>query len=151
MSTVIGLIVVGPLLASAVALLCRERGRIRDVVTVGALATATGLAAWLLAEVESNGTVVLRVGGWDPELGIVLVADLFAALILVVSLATILIVELYAIGQRFTAWGANPQIAGPLLLVLTAGVSLAILTGDLFTLFVGFELILVSSYVLLTH
>ena len=103
MSTVIGLIVVGPLLASAVALLCRERGRIRDVVTVGALATATGLAAWLLAEVESNGTVVLRVGGWDPELGIVLVADLFAALILVVSLATILIVELYAIGQRFTA------------------------------------------------
>ncbi len=151
MSTLIALIIVGPLLASAIGLVCGSRQRLRDVVTVGALAGATAMAAWLLAEVERNGTVVLRVGGWDPELGVVLVADLFAALILVVALATILVVEVYAIGQRFTAWGANPQLAGPLLLVLTTGVSLAILTGDLFTLFVGFELILVSSYVLLTH
>ena len=56
---------------------------------------------------------VVRVGGWDPELGIVLVADLFAALILVVAMATILVVELFAIGQRQTAWGADPTLAGP--------------------------------------
>ena len=80
-----------------------------------------------------------------------LVADLFAALTLPVGLVTILIVEIFAIGQRRTAWGANPELAGPLLGVLTAGVSLAFLTGDLFTLFVAFELILISSYVLLTH
>ncbi len=52
-------------------------------------------------------------------------------------------------GSVAAAWGADPRLAGPILLVLTAGVALAILTGDLFTLFVAFELILVSSYVLL--
>ncbi len=151
MSTVIALVVVGPLLAAAAGLALRNRDLARDVITVGTLAVATGLSGWLLAAVNRDGTVVVRVGGWDPELGIVLVADLFAALILVVAIATILVVEIFAIGQRRTAWGADPRLAGPILLVLTGGVSLAILTGDLFTLFVAFELILVSSYVLLTH
>ena len=80
-----------------------------------------------------------------------LVADLFAALILIVATATILVVEFFAIGQRRTPAGADPALAGPILLVLTGGVGLAFLTGDLFTLFVAFELILVASYVLLTH
>ena len=151
MSTVIALVVVGPLFAAAAGLALRDRGLVRDVIAVGTLAVATGLSGWLLAAVNRDGTVVVRVGGWDPELGIVLVADLFAALILLVAIATILVVEIFAIGQRRTAWGADPRLAGPILLVLTGGVSLAILTGDLFTLFVAFELILVSSYVLLTH
>ncbi len=151
MEAVVGLIVVGPMLAAAVALAVQHRPRIRDAVTIGTLATEAVLAAWLLAKVNSNGAVVLRVGDWTPELGIVLVADLFAALILTVALGTIFVVEVFAIGQRRTAWGADPELAGPLLLVLTAGVALSILTGDLFTLFVAFELILISSYVLLTH
>ena len=151
MTAVVALLVAGSLVASAAGLACRAHSRLRDTITIGTLTAATALAAWLLIAVERDGTIAVRVGGWDPELGIVLVADLFAALILVVALATILVVEIYAIGQRRTAWGADPQLAGPLLLVLTAGVALAILTGDLFTLFVAFELILVSSYVLLTH
>jgi multicomponent Na+:H+ antiporter subunit D len=81
----------------------------------------------------------------------VLVADMFAALILVVALPTILVVQVFSMGQRSTGWGADPPVAAPMLLVLSAGVTLSILTGDLFTLFVGFELILVASYVLLTH
>jgi len=151
MTTVVSVLVVGPLLAAMVSLWFRHHPRTRDVVTIGSLAGFTALAGLLLASVERDGTIVVRVGGWSPELGIVLVADLFACLILLVSLITILMVEVYAIGQRRTPWGADPRLAGPILLVLTTGVSLAILTGDLFTLFVAFELILVSSYVLLTH
>jgi multicomponent Na+:H+ antiporter subunit D len=151
MSAIVALLVAGPLLAAMVGMLVRTHQPLRDAVTIGTLTAATGLAGWLLAAVEADGAIVVRVGGWHPELGIVLVADLFAALILVTAVATILLVELFAIAQRRTAWGANPRLAGPILLVLTAGVALAILTGDLFTLFVAFELILVSSYVLLTH
>ena len=151
MSVVIALLVVGPLVASAAGLAVRRRPHVRDPITVLTLVAVTAMAAWLLVAVERSGTVVVRVGGWDPELGIVLVADLFAALVLVVALATILVVEVFALGQRGTVWGAGPRVAGPTLLVLTAGVAMAVLTGDLFTLFVAFELILVSSYVLLTE
>ncbi|MEL7157590.1 MAG: proton-conducting transporter membrane subunit [Actinomycetota bacterium] len=151
MSTLIALTVVAPLLSSAIGFILRGRRTARDVVTLVGLALAAGSALGLLAGVRADGTHVVRVGGWDPELGIVLVADLFAALTLPVALTIIFVVEVFAIGQRRTRWGANPELSGPLLGVLTAGVSLAFLTGDLFTLFVAFELILVSSYVLLTH
>jgi len=143
--------IIAPLLAAAAGLACGSVPKTRDAVTLLGLATAAASSFAILIEVASNGPVAIRLGGWAPELGIVLVADLFAALILPVALTIIFVVELFAIGQRRTAWGANPQLAGPLLGVLTSGVSLAILTGDLFTLFVAFELILVSSYVLLTH
>ena len=151
MTVVVGLAVIVPLFASALVLAVRHRALARDVLTLGTMLAVTGFAAALLVGVHRDGTVVLRVGGWAPELGIVLVADLFAALILFVASLTILVVELFAIGQRRTVAGADPSVVSPMLLVLTGGVSLAILTGDLFTLFVAFELILVSSYVLLTH
>ncbi len=151
MTAVVGLIVIVPLLAAAVVLGFRHRAAVRDVLTLSAMAATTAMAATLLVAVDRDGTVVLRVGGWAPELGIVLVADLFAALILLVASATILVVELFAIGQRRTPAGADPAVVSPILLVLAGGVGLAILTGDLFTLFVAFELILVASYVLLTH
>ena len=151
MTVVVGLVVVLPLLAAAVVLAFRHRSGVRDVLTLSTMAATTGMAAALLVAVDRDGTVVLRVGGWAPELGIVLVADLFAALILLVAFATILVVELFAIGQRRTPAGADPAVVSPILLVLAGGVGLSILTGDLFTLFVAFELILVASYVLLTH
>ena len=151
MNLLISTTVIAPLIAAAAGLVLRSRSRARDIITLLGLGAATASAFAILYEVANNGSVALRVGDWPRELGIVLVADLFAALVLPIALAIIFVVELFAIGQRRTAWGANPELAGPLLLVLTSGVSLAILTGDLFTLFVAFELILVSSYVLLTH
>ncbi len=151
MNALIATTILAPLAASAAGLAFRGSSKIRDAVTLAGLVAAAAAAVALLIQVAENGTHVSRVGGWSPELGIVLVADLFAVLVLPVALVIILVVEIFAIGQRRTAWGANPELAGPLLGVLTAGVSLAMLTGDLFTLFVAFELILVSSYVLLTH
>jgi len=151
MTFLISTTIIAPLLGAAFGLLLRQNPRARDVLTILSLVAATAASFGILFDVNDNGTTALGVGGWSPELGIVLVADLFAALVLPVALSIILVVEVFATGQRRTAWGANPELAGPLLGVLTAGVSLAILTGDLFTLFVAFELILVSSYVLLTH
>ena len=150
MNALIAAAIIAPLLGAAAGLLAPTT-KLRDGATIAGVGTAAAASIALLIRVADNGTHVARIGGWDPELGIVLVADLFATLVLPVALLIIFVVELFAIGQRRTAWGANPELAGPLLSVLTAGVSLAFLTGDLFTLFVAFELILVSSYVLLTH
>ncbi len=151
MSELLALILLVPMGMAPIVLGVRRLPHVRDGLTIVSLALVSVLAVWLLIEVERNGTIVLQVGDWSPVIGIVLVADLFAALILVTATITIFVVQLFAQGQRRTAWGANPEISAPMLLVLTGGVSLSILTGDLFTLFVAFELILVSSYVLLTH
>lgn len=151
MSALLAAIILAPLTASAVGLALGKNQPLRDASTMLGLAGATAASFGLLYQVANNGTVVLRVGDWDPELGIVLVADTFAVLVLPVALSIILVVEIFAIGQRRNAWGANPEISGPLIGVLATGVALSMLTGDLFTLFVAFELILVSSYVLLTH
>jgi multicomponent Na+:H+ antiporter subunit D len=151
MTAVVALAILVPLAGAMAGLLFRNIPWLRDATTLTSLGISTALAAVLLRAVEADGPVVLRVGGWDPELGIVLVADLFAALILLAATATILVVEIFSQAQRETPWGADAEVAGPLIMVLAGGVALAILTGDLFTLFVAFELILVSSYVLLTH
>ena len=151
MNALVTIAIIGPIIGSAIGLAVRREPRLRDISTLIGLGAAAASALAILFTVVAEGTHVVRVGGWGPELGIVLVADLFAALVLPVALVIIFVVELFAIGQRRTDWGANPEVAGPLLGVLTSGVALAMLTGDLFTLFVAFELILVSSYVLLTH
>ncbi len=151
MSTLVAATILAPLLCAAAGLALRSNAPLRDAITLSGLIAAAISSILLLVGVADGGTEVVRIGGWHPELGIVLVADLFAVLVLPVALTIIVVVEIFAIGQRRTAWGTNPELAGPLLCILTSGVSLAFLTGDLFTLFVAFEMILVSSYVLLTH
>ena len=75
-------------------------------------------------------------------------ADRFATIMLAIATLTLLLVLLYAIGQP----GAERNHVGfqSAYMILSAGVALSFLTGDLFTLFVGFEMMLTSSYVLMT-
>jgi multicomponent Na+:H+ antiporter subunit D len=117
---------------------------------IGLLATSSALVAaiGILVEVEADGVQALDVGAWPAPVGITLVGDLAASMFLTMSLAVILLVQLFAIGQE--ADRVRPAIAHPVYLVLTAGVSLSFLTGDLFNLFVAFEVMLISSYVLIT-
>lgn len=151
MSAVLGVLILGPLASASLAMIVRHHRTLRDGVTVSSMAASTALSGWVLFDVERAGTSRLVIGGWTPELGIELVADLFAALVLVAAMGTILLVQLYAIGERGSKWGSDAAVTAPVMLVLSAGTALTLLTGDLFTLFVGFELILVASYVLLTH
>ncbi|MCB0996169.1 MAG: Na+/H+ antiporter subunit D [Acidimicrobiales bacterium] len=137
-----------PLFGAGVSLLGLRSLVWQRVVGVATTATALAAAIGLLILVENDGIVAHDAGGWPAPVGITLVADLAAAMFLVVSLAVILIVQLYAIGQG--ADTVTPRIAHPVYLVLAAGVSMSFLTGDLFNLFVAFEVMLISSYVLLT-
>src|SRR3712207_4535456 len=81
-------------------------------------------------------------------MGITLVADRFAAVLLVAAEVTLFAVLVYAIGQP----GAERNHVGfqSAYLVLAAGVAASFLSGDLFNLFVAFEMMLTASYVLLT-
>ncbi|MCF6525571.1 Na+/H+ antiporter subunit D [Streptomyces sp. JJ36] len=139
-----------PVLAGGVCLLTHHRLPLR-VLSVTVLVAVLVDAAALLALADDRGPLVLHVGGWAAPAGIALVADRLSALLLSVAVLVALAVLLFAIGQG-TAEERSHETAvfHPGYLLLVAGVSLAFLTGDLFNLFVAFEVMLASSYILLT-
>jgi multicomponent Na+:H+ antiporter subunit D len=140
--------VILPLLGAGATMALARWRTAQRVVSLGTLSGAVAASAALLAMVERDGVATVQVGDWPAPLGITLVADLMAALLLLVGLITVLGVLLYAMGQP----GTEQRFGSfhPVYLVLAAGVSLSFLTGDLFNLFVAFELMLVASYVLIT-
>jgi multicomponent Na+:H+ antiporter subunit D len=137
-----------PLVAAAVSILVGRWRTAQRAVGLVVLTTLVAVSVVLLVSVDRNGTVVAEAGGWPAPLGITLVADRFAAVLLLVAEVTLLAVLVYAIGEP----GAERQHVGfqSAYLVLAAGVGASFLTGDLFNLFVAFEMMLTASYVLLT-
>ena len=143
-----------PLLGAALTLAFRRSPRLQRGVSIAVLVAVVAVAALLVYETDVAGPQVLWLGAWQEPLGISLVADRLSALMLLVSGVVTLVVLLFAIGQGQAdgeADGETPlTIFHPTYLVLSAGVANAFLAGDLFNLFVGFEILLFSSYVLLT-
>nr|WP_078763061.1 Na+/H+ antiporter subunit D [Marinactinospora thermotolerans] len=141
-----------PLLGAAVTLLLRGVPRAQQIVGALTLSVVIVDAALLLARTADGTVVTTQAGAWAAPLGITLVADPMAALLLLVSSVVLLIVLLYAIGQDIGGLSrATPQVFHPTYLVLTAGVCLSFIAGDLFNLFVGFEIMLTASYALITQ
>ena len=141
-----------PVLGAAVTFMLVRRPRAQITVTVSALVLTLVLDALLLASVWDTGIAAVHLGGWPAPLGITLVVDRLSALMLVVSALITLAVLLYASAQGLINRdeGGPVSIFHPTFLILVAGVSNAFLAGDLFNLYVGFEILLTSSYVLLT-
>lgn len=152
-SLLIVLPVLLPLLGAAVTVVGSRSPTLQRVVGVVTLMSVAGIAGVLLVVTDRGGPVVARLGGWAPPVGIALVADRLSALLLLVSTLVTLAVLVYAIEQRIADYGRGTSSTTfhPMFLMLSAGVSLAYLTGDLFTLFVAFEVMLTASYVLITR
>ncbi|NYG59194.1 multicomponent Na+:H+ antiporter subunit D [Nocardioides daedukensis] len=152
MTTLVPLPVVLPLLGAGAALMLSRRPRAQRYVTISILSAVVVIATVLMVETDRNGPQVLWVGGWASPLGIALVADRLSVLMLLVSAVVTLLVLIYSLGQGMTGDSreAPVSIYHPTFLVLVAGVSNAFLAGDLFNLFVSFEMLLFASYVLLT-
>jgi multicomponent Na+:H+ antiporter subunit D len=144
--------IVLPLLGAAVSMLIARRAAAQRVLSVMVLVATLATAVGLLLHVDAEGTQAVQVGAWEAPAGISLVADRLAALLLVVSAAVLLAVLVYAIGQGVADGARTGPLAvfHPCYLVLAAGIGMAFLTGDLFNLFVAFEVMLIASYVLLT-
>lgn len=141
-----------PIFGAALAFVLRRHVLAQRSVTIGALVVTLVLEAWMLVSAWQNGAQAVMIGGWAPPFGISLVVDEFSALMLVVSTAVSLTVLLYATGQGMADGDEDGPVSvfHPAYLILVAGVSNAFLAGDLFNLYVGFEILLTASYVLLT-
>ncbi|MHB1064114.1 MAG: Na+/H+ antiporter subunit D [Georgenia sp.] len=151
MTWLLALPVVLPLLGAGTALALARYPRVQGIVSVGTLTVVLGIAVTLLVMVNS-GPMVLDIGGWAAPVGIVLVADRLAALMLMISVTVTLAVLVYSFAQGLADGDEAAPLAiyHPTFLVLSAGVSNAFLAGDLFNLYVGFEILLAASFVLIT-
>jgi multicomponent Na+:H+ antiporter subunit D len=147
-----------PIGGAAATLILGRRPRAQRAVTLIALSAVAVVSAGLLYLADRGATMVTYVGGWSQSipgmgpLGITLVVDRLSALMLVVSSIVLLGVVWYAIGQGIRDGDERQPVSIflPTYLGLAAGVCNAFLAGDLFNLFVGFEVLLAASFVLLT-
>jgi multicomponent Na+:H+ antiporter subunit D len=141
-----------PLLGAAGALLVSGHPTFQRTLSTVVLTAVLAVSVVLLIMADADGASAVSVGGWPVPLGIVLVVDRLSALMLVVASTVALGVLLFAVGQGSADGdeGTPVSIFHPTFLVLVAGVGNAFLAGDLFNLYVGFEILLMASYVLLT-
>jgi multicomponent Na+:H+ antiporter subunit D len=147
-----------PTLAAAATLFAGRRPRLQRTIALLALTAVVAVCAALLYLADRDGTIAVHVGGWGQSvpgmgpLGITLVVDRLSAMMLLVSAIVLLAVVFYAIGQGIRDGDEHQPVSIflPTYLVLSAGVCTAFLAGDLFNLFVGFEVLLAASFVLLT-
>ena len=136
-----------PLATAIAAIFVRNRRRPQRVISVCGAAALFAAAAVLLARVWRDGIQTLQVGNWPAPFGITLVADLFSALMVMVTGLVGLAVVVYSLEHTDTKHEAIGY--HPLLHVLLLGVCGSFITGDLFNLYVWFEVMLISSFVLL--
>lgn len=116
---------------------------------LGLVAAALGIAAalWLVSLADDGMVRVYALGDWTAPFGIVLAVDRLAALMVLLTAALAAGALLYA-STGFDALGRHFH---PLFQLQVVGLQGAFLTGDLFNLFVFFEVMLLASYVLLAH
>ena len=141
-----------PAIAAALALIfSRVPNAQRQIVFFSLLITAV-VNAVLILIADFEGIQTLQVGGWDAPVGITLVADRLSAVMLFTSSVVLFSVIWYAISQGVRDGTKDEPVAVflPTYMLLTMGVNISFLAGDLFNLYVGFEVFLVASYVLLT-
>ncbi|MBI1337703.1 MAG: Na+/H+ antiporter subunit D [Phycisphaera sp.] len=145
------LFVILPMAAGIVSVLLHSFKQAQRVVGLLFLLANAACAAWALATVVTAPDAVSRIltsqmGNWPAPFGITIVVDPLSAIMLTVSSVTCVAVFIYCSTQLPTRFAGGYFYA--LFHLLMMGVQWAFITGDLFNLFVAFEIMLMASYVL---
>ncbi|HMP84095.1 MAG TPA: proton-conducting transporter membrane subunit, partial [Verrucomicrobiota bacterium] len=137
-----------PLLTALGLLLAGRPSHGRRWFAAVSAALQLAIAVWLIVQAWPDETLVLTLGNWSARFGIVLVVDLLAALML--TLSTLIAFASILYGFAESSVRIEHPLRLPLVQFLVVGINLAFCTGDLFNLFVAFEVMLIASYALLT-
>ncbi|WP_167047801.1 Na+/H+ antiporter subunit D [Microbacterium halimionae] len=152
MSALVPLLVTLPLLGAAMALIAGRHRRAQVTISVITLTVTFVISGILLVAVDAGTPIAVSVGGWPVPFGIVLYVDRLSALLVLVSSVVLLAVLLFSVGQGAADGDDETPVSifHPSYLILAAGIFNAFIAGDLFNLYVGFEILLVASFVLIT-
>ncbi|ABD89388.1 monovalent cation/H+ antiporter subunit D [Rhodopseudomonas palustris] len=144
---VIAPIVLPAIVASFLVLVLRHDLASQRIVSVAATALLFGVAVLLYASSGDGDPAPYQLGDWRAPFGIGLVLDRLSATMLLLTALLAVAVVIYAMA----GWDGRGQYFHPLFQFQLMGLNGAFLTGDLFNLFVFFEIMLIASYGLMLH
>lgn len=137
-----------PLVVAGLCVAVARGSRAQAFICIGGMVGLLLASLAIFDAVRSQGTLVLQAGGWPAPFGISLVADALSSVLILMASVSGLAVAVYS------NWAIDEERQSfsyfPLLSVLMLGVQGSFLTGDLFNLYVCFEVMLMASFVLLT-
>ncbi len=137
-----------PFLAGTLLLLVsRRRLRLQRAIGLGSSLLLLALSVALVVKSADGVPSVYRLGDWPAPFGIVLVLDRLSALMLLLTA----VIALFSLLQAVQGQDREGPVYHALFQLQLVGLNGAFLTGDLFNLFVFFEILLIASYCLLVH
>ncbi|MEX0810752.1 MAG: proton-conducting transporter membrane subunit [Chitinophagales bacterium] len=136
-----------PFLTAVLCLFLRKNTRAQHVVSLIGSLSLVAAAVFLIDQTETHEIIVLNIAGWELPYGIALVSDMLAALMVGISAFVGLMANIYSfqnIDERRKEFGFFTFFH-----FLLMGVNGAFIAGDIFNLYVWFEVMLIASFVLL--
>ncbi|MGK0176427.1 MAG: multicomponent Na+:H+ antiporter subunit D [Lentimonas sp.] len=137
-----------PFITAVTCLFCRRHVNLVRVIGVSGAGILFFVSVMLLSEVLESGYIVLQLGSWPAPFGITLIVDLLSASMVVITGLIAFMVAIYSIQDIDDRLVRSNYFA--LFHFLIMGVNGAFVTGDLFNLYVWFEVMLIASFVLIT-
>ncbi|WP_215113372.1 Na+/H+ antiporter subunit D [Exiguobacterium sp. s63] len=139
--------IVIPALAAILMMFMPKRVQLQRGMALGALVITSIVSLFLVHTVSTEGIQTLNLGSWQAPFGITLVSDMLSALLVTTSTLLTLFIVWFAVHYFSDSYEGNYLYIA--MLFLLVGVNGAFTTGDIFNLFVFFEVFLMSSYVLI--
>ncbi|MCF8218205.1 MAG: Na+/H+ antiporter subunit D [Bacteroidales bacterium] len=146
-----------PLLMGLLTLASWRRKKTQEIVNLSGAFIQMLISFGILYLVLTKGIQVIQIGGWEAPFGISFVGDTLSSIMIVLSGIINFSVALYSISYMLKRKMGEDMLKGqfqfayyPLLNIMFMGINGAFLTGDLFNMYVWFEVMLISSFVLLS-
>ena len=147
MNNIVVLPMVIPVLAGILLIFLRPYINAQRWISFGVMLANMGIGFYILNRIQTEGILRLDFGGWEPPFGILFVADSFSAILVLTASAVTAVCLLYSFSSIGKAH--ENMFFYSFVNFLVAGVNGSFLTGDLFNLYVCFEIMLLASYVLI--
>ena len=136
-----------PLFFAIISVFFWENQLVKRFISIISTAILTIVSLIIFLDVYNYGIHVIQVGNWPAPFGISLVVDLFSAIMLMTTSSVAFIISLYSI--KGIDLERRKYGFFPLFQFLLMGLNGSLITGDLFNLYVWFEVMLMSSFVLI--
>ncbi|GEP78910.1 hypothetical protein SCA05_07030 [Staphylococcus carnosus] len=137
-----------PLVTGLVLFFFKERLMVTRRIAITMLMITTAVSIYLLIHVFNSHPLVINFGDWQPPFGIQFVGDTLGLFFTTIANFVVTVIIYFGFGKKEHL--ANRYFLPSFILFMLTGVNGSFLTADIFNLYVMFEIMLISSFVLLT-